>query len=61
MNVQLFVDGDAVRNIFKQAQKSDYFRPAKGNINGTIVYGVNHKTLKASDTVISNAFVPPTV
>jgi len=29
--------------------------PAKGEIDATIVYGVNHKILKSSDRVISNA------
>ncbi len=51
-----FVDGDAARkHIQAGAKKVIISAPAKGNINGTIVYGVNHKTLKASDTVISNA------
>jgi len=29
--------------------------PGGKDVDGTIVYGVNHKTLKATDTVISNA------
>ena len=29
--------------------------PAGKNVDATIVYGVNHQTLKASDTIISNA------
>lgn len=29
--------------------------PATGDINGTIVYGVNHKTIKSTDTIFSNA------
>jgi glyceraldehyde 3-phosphate dehydrogenase len=29
--------------------------PASGNVDATIVYGVNHQTLKASDTIVSNA------
>jgi glyceraldehyde 3-phosphate dehydrogenase len=29
--------------------------PASDKVDATIVYGVNHKTLKASDTIVSNA------
>lgn len=29
--------------------------PAKGEVDATIVYGVNHESLKASDRIISNA------
>jgi glyceraldehyde 3-phosphate dehydrogenase len=29
--------------------------PGKSDVDATIVYGVNHQTLKASDTVVSNA------
>ncbi len=29
--------------------------PAKGDVDATIVYGVNHQVLKASDAVVSNA------
>jgi len=29
--------------------------PAGNDVDATIVYGVNHKTLKASDTIVSNA------
>lgn len=51
-----FVDGDAARKHIKAgAKKVMISAPATGNIDGTVVYGVNHKMLKASDTVISNA------
>jgi glyceraldehyde-3-phosphate dehydrogenase type I len=35
--------------------KSNYSAPGGNDVDGTIVFGVNHNTLKASDTVISNA------
>lgn len=37
------------------AKKVIISAPAGTSVDATIVYGVNHKTLKASDTVISNA------
>jgi glyceraldehyde 3-phosphate dehydrogenase len=37
------------------ARKVIISAPGGKDVDGTIVYGVNHKTLKASDTVISNA------
>jgi glyceraldehyde 3-phosphate dehydrogenase (phosphorylating) len=37
------------------AKKVVISAPAGKDIDATIVYGVNHKTLKATDTVISNA------
>ena len=37
------------------AKKVVISAPAGEDVDATIVYGVNHKTLKASDTVISNA------
>ena len=37
------------------AKKVVISAPADKDVDRTIVYGVNHKTLKASDTVISNA------
>jgi len=37
------------------AKKVILSAPGGKDVDGTIVYGVNHKTLKASDTVISNA------
>jgi glyceraldehyde 3-phosphate dehydrogenase len=37
------------------AKKVIISAPGGKDVDGTIVYGVNHKTLKASDTVISNA------
>ncbi|CAA9890321.1 Glyceraldehyde-3-phosphate dehydrogenase, chromosomal [Candidatus Methylobacter favarea] len=37
------------------AKKVIISAPGGNDVDGTIVYGVNHTTLKASDTVISNA------
>jgi len=37
------------------ARKVVISAPAKGDIDATVVYGVNHKVLKSSDRVISNA------
>ena len=37
------------------AKKVIISAPGGKDVDGTVVYGVNHKTLKASDTVISNA------
>ena len=37
------------------AKKVIISAPGGADVDGTIVYGVNHDTLKASDTVISNA------
>lgn len=37
------------------AKKVIISAPAGKEVDATIVYGVNHKTLKASDTIISNA------
>ena len=37
------------------AKKVIISAPGGNDVDGTIVYGVNHNTLKASDTVISNA------
>jgi glyceraldehyde 3-phosphate dehydrogenase len=37
------------------AKKVILSAPGGKDVDGTIVYGVNHRTLKASDTVISNA------
>jgi glyceraldehyde 3-phosphate dehydrogenase len=37
------------------AKKVVISAPGGNDVDATIVYGVNHKTLKASDTVISNA------
>jgi len=37
------------------AKKVIISAPAKGEVDATIVYGVNHESLKASDQIISNA------
>lgn len=52
----LFVDGSSARkHITAGAKKVIISAPATGDIDATIVFGVNDHVLKASDTVISNA------
>jgi glyceraldehyde 3-phosphate dehydrogenase len=52
----LFTSKDkASAHIRAGARKVIISAPAKGDIDATVVYGVNHKTLKSSDRVISNA------
>jgi glyceraldehyde 3-phosphate dehydrogenase (phosphorylating) len=52
----LFTSKDkASAHIGAGATKVIISAPAKGEIDATVVYGVNHKTLKSSDRVISNA------
>ena len=45
----------AGKHIEAGAKKVIISAPGGADIDGTIVYGVNHHTLKASDTIISNA------
>jgi glyceraldehyde 3-phosphate dehydrogenase len=45
----------ASAHIAAGAKKVIISAPGGNDVDGTIVYGVNHNTLKASDTVISNA------
>jgi len=45
----------ASRHVRAGAKKVVISAPAKGDVDATIVYGVNHGSLKATDTVISNA------
>ncbi|MGZ8136215.1 MAG: type I glyceraldehyde-3-phosphate dehydrogenase [Methylococcaceae bacterium] len=45
----------ASAHITAGAKKVIISAPGGNDVDATIVYGVNHKTLKASDTVISNA------
>jgi glyceraldehyde 3-phosphate dehydrogenase len=45
----------ASAHITAGAKKVIISAPGGDDVDGTIVYGVNHNTLKASDTVISNA------
>ncbi|MCK5924949.1 MAG: type I glyceraldehyde-3-phosphate dehydrogenase [Methylococcales bacterium] len=45
----------ASAHIAAGAKKVVISAPGDADVDATIVYGVNHKTLKASDTVISNA------
>lgn len=45
----------AMPHITAGAKKVIISAPAGNDVDATIVYGVNHHTLKASDTVISNA------
>jgi len=52
----LFTSRDkAAKHIEGGAKKVIISAPGSGDIDGTIVYGVNHQTLKASDKIISNA------
>ena len=52
----LFTSKDkASAHIRAGARKVVISAPAKGDIDATVVYGVNHRTLKSSDRVISNA------
>ncbi len=37
------------------AKRVLFSQPAEGDVDATIVYGVNHQTLRASHTIISNA------
>ena len=46
---------DAEQHILSGAQKVLFSQPADLSVDKTIVYGVNHKTLEASDRVVSNA------
>jgi glyceraldehyde 3-phosphate dehydrogenase len=46
---------DASKHISGGAKKVVISAPGGKDVDGTIVYGVNHHTLKASQTVISNA------
>lgn len=45
----------ASAHIIAGAKKVIISAPGGNDVDGTIVFGVNHNTLKASDTVISNA------
>jgi len=45
----------AMAHINAGAKKVIISAPAGNDVDATIVFGVNHKTLKATDTVISNA------
>ena len=52
----LFTSKDkATAHLKAGARKVVISAPAKGDVDATVVYGVNHKTLKSSDRVISNA------
>ncbi|WP_027362476.1 type I glyceraldehyde-3-phosphate dehydrogenase [Desulfospira joergensenii] len=46
---------DALKHIRAGAGKVIFSHPAKDEMDATVVYGVNHHTLKKSDTIISNA------
>ena len=45
----------ASKHLEAGAKKVIISAPGSGEMDATIVYGVNHNTLKASDTIISNA------
>ena len=52
----LFTDGDKARaHITAGAKKVLISAPAKGNIDATVCYGVNHEILNQDMTVVSNA------
>jgi glyceraldehyde 3-phosphate dehydrogenase len=52
----LFTSAEKVKgHLDAGAKKVLISAPATGDINGTIVYGVNHKTIKSTDTIFSNA------
>jgi glyceraldehyde 3-phosphate dehydrogenase len=52
----LFTQGEKAKlHLDGGAKKVVISAPAKGDIDGTVVYGVNHKTLKADHKIISNA------
>lgn len=45
---------DAQRHISQGAKKVLFSQPASQDVDATIIYGVNHKTLKLTDTIVSN-------
>lgn len=45
---------EAQRHITHGAKKVLFSQPASQDVDATIIYGVNHDTLKSSDTVVSN-------
>jgi glyceraldehyde 3-phosphate dehydrogenase len=47
--------GEASRHLQAGARKVLISAPAKGDVDATIVLGVNHETLKKEDKIISNA------
>ncbi len=47
--------GKASTHLQAGAKKVLISAPGGGDVDATIVYGVNHKTLKASDSIVSNA------
>ena len=46
---------DAEKHIFSGAPKVLFSQPADVDVDKTIVYGVNHETLAARDSIVSNA------
>jgi D-erythrose 4-phosphate dehydrogenase len=45
---------DALEHIQQGAKKVLFSQPSNQDVDATIIYGVNHKSLQASDTVVSN-------
>jgi len=45
---------EALRHIEQGAKKVLFSQPASQDVDATIIYGVNHDTLKPSDTIVSN-------
>jgi D-erythrose 4-phosphate dehydrogenase len=45
----------AEKHLQSGAKKVLFSQPAEASVDATIIYGINEKTLKSSDTIISNA------
>lgn len=45
---------DGLKHIAQGAKKVLYSHPADQDVDATIIYGINHKTLTAEDVVVSN-------
>lgn len=45
----------AQRHIDQGAKRVLFSQPAESDVDATIVYGINHETLAATDTIVSNA------
>ena len=45
---------DAQQHISQGAKKVLFSQPSSQDVDATIIYGVNHDSLKASDTIVSN-------
>ncbi len=45
----------AEQHLEQGARKVLFSQPAQADVDATVVYGVNHRTLKGTDTIVSNA------